>query len=161
MSDTSQITLTGGCFCGQVTYFSTALPDALVNCHCQTCRRLSGAPFLTLGNFPAAAITWTSGADSLRRKQYSDLADRTHCAECGSPISMQYKFQQDQISITAGSINEESIQGILPKVTAHIFVQEKAGWDHLPEDRAPRYTKFTTGFQKKVDAWKEVFSGPG
>jgi hypothetical protein len=163
MSTNTETVLTGGCQCGNVTYSSTTLPCELNNCHCQTCRRLSGAPFITFGSFPAAAITWTSGADSLKKTSYSDMAIRSHCAECGSPISMQYKCEPERISITAGSINEESVRGVLPKIKAHIFVDsmDKAGWYEIPKDNVPRYSKFSTGFQKKLDVWKQVLTAPG
>ena len=53
---------------------------------------------------------------------------------------MQYKSNPDRISITAGSINEESIKGALPKIKEHIFVDQnkKSGWYDLPEDDLPR-----------------------
>jgi len=38
---------TGGCFCGDVRYRAEADPFRVVHCHCGTCRRLSGAAFLT------------------------------------------------------------------------------------------------------------------
>ena len=99
----------------------------------------------------------------MKTNTYSDLAERTHCAECGSPISMQYKCQPDMIHITAGTINEESVKGPLPKVEYHIFVGqgEKAGWYDLPEDKIPRYARFTAGFQKKIDEWKKILNEPG
>src|SRR6266536_2534349 len=141
MPQTSQpVVLKGGCQFGRVTYTSTALPSDLSNCHCKTCRKLSGAPFLTFGDFPASAITWISGEDTLKKTSYSEMATRTHCAECGSPISMQYKCQPDQISIAAGTIDEESVKGKLPKVGAHIFVDsmDNDGWYELPKDGIKR-----------------------
>jgi len=53
---------------------------------------------------------------------------------------MQYKSSPDRISITAGSINEESIKGPLPKIKEHIFLDQskKPGWYDLPEDGLPR-----------------------
>ncbi len=41
---------------------------------------------------------------------------------------MQYKCQPDFISITVGSIDEESLKAPLPKVSQHIFLSEKASW---------------------------------
>jgi hypothetical protein len=152
MSSKSKPVLTGGCRCGHITYSSSSPPDEFTNCHCQTCRKLSGAPFLTFARFPTSAITWTSGEESLTKTAYSDLADRTHCAGCGSPISMQYKCQPDLISITAGSIDEESVNATLPKVSEHIFVEkgEKAGWYEIPDDKIPRFSRFPPRFQKKI-----------
>lgn len=99
----------------------------------------------------------------MKKKQYSAIAERGHCPECGSQIFMQYKCEKDQIHLTAGSINEESVKGVLPKASAHIFMGdgEKASWYDLPSDGLRRQATFSTAFQKKIDDWKEVFRGPG
>ncbi|KAE9375425.1 DUF636 domain-containing protein, partial [Stipitochalara longipes BDJ] len=148
--------LTGSCRCGHITYTSASPPKEFTNCYCQTCRKLSGAPFLTFGLFPTSAITWTSGEKTLTKTTYSDMAERTHCASCGSPISMQYKCQPELISITAGSIDEDSVKTTLPNLSEHIFVEEveKAGWYELPDDKVTRYSRFPPMFQKKIDEWK-------
>lgn len=130
MSTPSSLTtapaLTGSCQCGKVTYTSSVLPDELTNCHCKTCRKLSGGPFLTFGRFPLSAVTFTSAPPT--KTKYSEIAERTHCSACGTPISMLYMCQSDVIGITAGSIDEESVRGSLPKISEHIFVSEKASW---------------------------------
>ncbi|KAH7356841.1 Mss4-like protein [Rhexocercosporidium sp. MPI-PUGE-AT-0058] len=156
--------LTGSCQCGKITYSSSVLPSSLTSCHCKTCRKLSGAPYLTFGSFPVSAITYTSGPSSLTQTSYSQLGDRTHCSTCGTPISMQYKCQPEYISITAGSIDEESLKAPLPKVSQHIFLSEKASWVEIPGDekeKCQKYEKFSANFQKKVDGWKKVFLAPG
>lgn len=118
--------LKGGCQCGAIIYTSTSLPSNIVNCHCRTCRRLSGAPFLSFASFPISAITWTSGASSLKKTRYSSFAERAHCSECGSPLYMYYEAGPEELAITAGSIDEASVKGALPKVDHHVFVKESA-----------------------------------
>jgi len=88
------------------------------------------------------------------------MADRSHCAACGSPISMQYRCQPGFISIAAGSIDEKSLKKELPKISEHIFLEEKAGWYEVPDDKIPRYSKFPPEFQGKIDEWKKVESTP-
>jgi hypothetical protein len=36
----------GGCLCGAVRFIATGQPKAVYWCHCQSCRRHSGAPGL-------------------------------------------------------------------------------------------------------------------
>ncbi|TVY19030.1 putative lyase [Lachnellula arida] len=151
----SEPAFAGGCQCGQVTYSSTHLPSNFTCCHCSTCRKVSGAPFLTFGQVPVNSLTFTPGLSSLKKTAYSDFADRTHCAECGSPISMQYKWEPEVIHLTAGTINEQSVKGNMPKIGQHLFVQEKAGWFSLPDDEVPKCQTFGSGFQKKLEAWKK------
>jgi hypothetical protein len=99
----------------------------------------------------------------MKKMHYSEVAERAHCPECGSQIWMQYKCEQDQIHLSAGSINEESVKGVLPKAKTHIFVGEgkKAGWYDLPSDDLKRHATFSASFHEKIDRWKEAFLGPG
>ncbi len=67
------------------------------------------------------------------------------------------------MSFAAGSFDEESIGGDLPAVGEHIFVGDgsKAGWDVLPDDQIPKYSKFPASFQEKLDDWKKTSKVPG
>ena len=152
----SEPALTGSCQCKHITYSSTSLPTHFTNCYCLTCRKVSGAPFVAFGGFPTSAITWISGYDTLTKTSYSKFAERAHCAKCGTPIYMSYKFRPENISITSGSIDEESIKGELPKAVKHIFVEEKAPWYELPDDKLPRYQQYPPEFQKMVDEFMKV-----
>jgi hypothetical protein len=71
---------------------------------------------------------------------------------------MQYKCEPSEISIPAGTFNEDSIKGKLPKLKQHIFVDsmDKAGWYQIPKDDVVRHSRFSTAFQKKVEGWKDV-----
>ena len=68
---------------------------------------------------------------------------------------MQYKLQPDKISITAGSIDGESVKGVLVKPSEHIFLGEKAGWFEIPDDGLERYARFCTEFDGKLENWKK------
>lgn len=76
---------------------------------------------------------------------------------------MQYHCETECIAITAGTINEESVKGELPKVQKHMFVKEgeKAGWYDLPHDKLPKHQTFPSKFQEKLEAWKKVMTAPG
>ena len=41
----------GGCLCGAVRYRAFWPAYGITHCHCQTCRRASGAPFVTWAGF--------------------------------------------------------------------------------------------------------------
>jgi hypothetical protein len=67
------------------------------------------------------------------------------------------KTNKVQLSITMGSVDEDSVKGGLQsKVDYHIFVgpESKAEWYDIPEDGKPRYAKFDPGFQKRIDECK-------
>ena len=56
---------------------------------------------------------------------------------------MLYKSQPEENHITAGSIDEGSVQGVLLKPRKHIFLAEKAGWFDVPEDGMGRFEGFS------------------
>lgn len=76
---------------------------------------------------------------------------------------MQYKCRPGLISITAGTIDEDSVKKELPKISEHIFVEngKKAGWYDIPDDKILRYSKFPPSFQRKIEEWKKVVPAPG
>lgn len=52
---------------------------------------------------------------------------------------MTYSFHEEEISLTMGSVNLESMSCEPPVVKKHIFLQEKAPWLMLAEDGAERW----------------------
>jgi hypothetical protein len=151
MSQTKEPFLKGSCQCGAVTYTSTCAPPHVTNCHCTTCRKISGAPFIPFGDYPITAVAFHG---PLTKTSYSKMAERTHCAKCGTPISMWYKLDPDSIAVTMGSIDEDTVKGELPSANKHIFLKEKAMWYVLPDDGLERYETFPKNFQKMIDEWK-------
>ncbi len=58
----------GGCHCGAVRYAITARPKAVNACHCDDCKRLSGATFGVYLHVAKEALDVTSGTfDTFRR----------------------------------------------------------------------------------------------
>ena len=58
----------GGCLCGDIRYRATSEPEFVTHCHCQMCRKHSGALFATDAGFRAAILIlayrygWGSGS---------------------------------------------------------------------------------------------------
>ena len=81
----------GGCACGAVRYRISGTPNRTTNCHCEHCRRTSGAPFLTWIEIESSKFTIVKGAPS----QYESRPEvvRRFCASCietGPSISSSY-----------------------------------------------------------------------
>lgn len=76
---------------------------------------------------------------------------------------MTYKCEPEIVSITAGTFDEDSIRGQLPRVKQNIFLEEKVKtwYDEPKDDGVARYSRFPSAFQKKIDAWKKVLTEPG
>ena len=85
----------------------------------------------------------------------SDIAIRASCRDCGTPLFMTYYALPDTISVSAGTIDEESMKGRILKPDNHIFVGEKADWYTLPDDGLKRYKEFPPGITDALENWKQ------
>jgi len=180
ISDSGIVVLRGGCDCQLVTYTSTSLPSVMECCHCGTCRRLSGAPFLPFFAFPSSALTFLYKNTPIRlpsessgnlstassecenpwfKRIRSDIAERRFCGECGSPISMRYFCEKETMWITAGTVDEASVKGVLPRISRHIFVGSKSVWWDVPGDGAERSVERGPGFEEVVERWRRENRG--
>lgn len=134
----SGIIFKGGCRCGSVQYTSTARPKDIIVCHCRACQQLSGSAYIPFTGVSKDALTFTE--ESTREMlKLSDIAERSFCSKCGTPISMIYSFYEDEISLTMSSVDLESMTCDLPKVKKHIFLREKTPWLVLADDGAERW----------------------
>ncbi|MFP4328419.1 MAG: GFA family protein [Paracoccaceae bacterium] len=76
---------TAGCLCGAVRLRISDMPSGFGACHCEMCRRWTGAAFLAVET-PAAGVTVERGADRIARYQSSGWAERAWCGTCGSHL---------------------------------------------------------------------------
>ncbi|KAJ5743034.1 hypothetical protein N7533_010136 [Penicillium manginii] len=125
----------GSCACKYIKYTASVPPTRLVNCHCTTCRKQSGAPYLAFVHFPTGSIQWQTNPTEWKS---SDTASRTFCPRCGSVLSMKVDSMSDVEGVAAGTLDDD-VKGRIPPASAHIFLAEKASWYELPEDGAERF----------------------
>ncbi len=127
--------LIGGCGCGAVRYQLTASPFDAGYCHCETCRRCSGAPVLAFATVPLRAFVVTAGEP--RRRRSSGSGERWFCGDCGTQLAMQVAHQPDTIDFTICSLDAPSV--IRPLF--HIFAASSPSWFQIA-DTFPRHGKF-------------------
>jgi ubiquinone/menaquinone biosynthesis C-methylase UbiE len=128
----------GGCRCGAVQYTSSKPPSDITICHCRACQQLSGSGFLPFASVPRSALKYAADS-ALQTLRLSDVAERTFCASCGTPITMAYVREPEAIDVTMGSIDAGSLTCESPKTMQHIYLSEKAPWVVLPDDGAERW----------------------
>lgn len=128
---------TGRCLCGAVRYeVRGPLQDVLI-CHCEECRRWHGH----ISAFTAArredlavddgrAVRWVDSPAS------DAHARRGFCGECGSSLFWDAPGRET-VSIAAGTLDGDAEL----RVTGHIYVSERAGYDDLPGDGHPRHDR--------------------
>ena len=79
--------LRAACFCGAVSLSvdTAQAPISSSICHCETCRRLSGAPMMATVMYPKGAVT-VSARETLSETRTSKHVKRLRCPACSSPV---------------------------------------------------------------------------
>ena len=100
MADTAH---SGGCMCGSVRYRLTAEPMRVGLCHCETCRRNTGAAFGVFAVVRRGDLQVLSGETGWF--QSSPVGKRHFCRSCGSPVFSEWT-DSDDIDVYVGSLDE-------------------------------------------------------
>src|ERR1700746_1065002 len=78
----------GGCLCGAVRFVATGQPKGVAWCHCESCRKHSGAPVSVFVAYERAAYTVTKGEiDKFESTPWK--TERGFCARCGSTLTCE------------------------------------------------------------------------
>jgi hypothetical protein len=85
------------------------------------CRRWTGSPFAALAWYPIASLRWAGPPPAVFRS--SPIAVRTHCANCGTPLSLVYDGQA-QVALTVGSF--DAPESVIPD--HHYGSESRLGW---------------------------------
>lgn len=93
--------VTGGCLCGAIRYRIARPVESALICHCQTCRRASGAPMVAWVTVETSAFAWLTVQPIAYES--SPGVVRTHCGICGT--SLTYQSDQSQIDVTTASLD--------------------------------------------------------
>ena len=95
-------THSGGCMCGAVRFRAEGEPLRVGLCHCETCRRNTGAPFGAFAVFRRDRVTIELGDSAYF--QSSPTGRRHFCPDCGSPVFGLW-LDSDDIDIYLGSLD--------------------------------------------------------
>lgn len=75
----------GRCLCGAVQFEAKGPPKWVRWCHCESCRRHSGAPSNVFASFENSVVTVTQG--TIAKYRSSARIVRGFCAQCGSTLT--------------------------------------------------------------------------
>ena len=124
----------GGCLCGAIRYEVTGDPIRAAHCHCDDCRRATGASFATNVFFKEEDLTVTQGTP----KRFQHKADsgntstRKFCPVCGAPVMAVSSGMPDLAMLVAGSLDDPSVF----KPTMDVFTDCAQPWDHMDPELA-------------------------
>ncbi|MGE0408101.1 MAG: GFA family protein [Amphiplicatus sp.] len=112
----------GGCRCGAVRFEAKGAPKFVGNCHCEDCRRSTGAPFSTYVGYRDDAVRWKGASRTLYES--SPGVRRGFCATCGAPLSYQGPKWAGETHLFLGDFDDPS--GLVP--TGDVFTTEALPW---------------------------------
>ena len=126
----------GGCLCGAVRYRVVGSLTNVAHCHCNMCRRASGAPFVTWAVVPADAFEIVSGEPMVYRS--SADSERRFCPDCGAQITFWTSRAADNMDVTVGSLDDpESCPA-----NRHVWTSSRLRTLHV-DDRLPAFPEGT------------------
>jgi len=120
--------LTGQCYCGKIKFSATEAPQSVAYCHCDSCRRATGAAVAAFAAMDEKVVTFTP--DEGRSVSVSPGVTRTFCAECGSSLTGRYDYLPGQVYISVGVMDQAN--DLNPKI--HCHDSERLTWLHIDDD---------------------------
>ena len=119
----------GGCLCGAVRFVASGPPKGVYWCHCQSCRRHSGAPVSVFVNFERAAYRVAKGEIS-KFESTPGRTTRGFCAKCGSTLTCESARLPGETHFHVGAFDEA--ERLQPR--RHVFQEERLPWLHTGDD---------------------------
>lgn len=116
----------GGCLCGAVRFVATGSPTSIFWCHCQSCRRHSGAPVSVFVGFEHSAYRMTKG--EIAKFTASTGTVRGFCRTCGSTLTCESGRLPSEAHFHIGAFDTPARL----EPTMHLFRNEQLPWLHLP-----------------------------
>lgn len=127
----------GGCHCGALRYAFTSKPLGSMICHCQSCRRIAGAPVVAWITLAPGALAITKGAPA--NYASSPNIHRQFCAACGAHIA--YTNSEDPTYVDVSTCTLDDPNAFPP--THHSWLSHDLNWgkfgDGLPTFQKSRY----------------------
>jgi hypothetical protein len=127
---------TGHCLCGRVRYRARGQPKFRCYCHCESCRRATGAPVTAYAGYLLENFRFEGEPPS--RYASSPHVTRTFCGHCGTPLTFESAEWPGEIHLLVGSADNPAAGHLAPE--RHVFENERISWvrfgDGLPRKSA-------------------------
>lgn len=131
----------GGCLCGAVRYQCSVEPGMAGLCHCEDCRRSSGAGHSAHLGVAESGVQMTGEMKGYARPADSgNVVTRHFCTNCGAPIYSRNAAMPGMIFLRASSLDDLEVF----KPQMHVFVSRAATWDQ-PRAGVPAFDRMPPG----------------
>ncbi|MBI6555401.1 GFA family protein [Pseudomonas sp. LY-1] len=115
--------LNGSCFCKAVRYQVDSLDMPISHCHCDSCRKVHAAAFVSTAGVMREHFRWTQGEELLAAFESSPGKFRRFCSRCGSHL-MAERGHQPHVIVRVATLDDDP--SIRP--TAHIWTAHDVPW---------------------------------
>lgn len=146
----------GGCLCGAVRWTLSARPLAINACHCNDCKKLTGATNLLMLLARRADFQHQGETHSYRKRADSGRElDIRRCARCGTRLWHEPLSSPALVFIAAGTLDDPS--WAVP--ASHIWV-ERASRDVVMQDDAVKVVGQPASREVLMDAFAAIYGEP-
>ena len=121
----------GRCLCGAVRFVATGAPKGVYWCHCQSCRRHSGAPASVFVAIERSAYRVIQG-EITKFESTPGRTTRGFCARCGSTLTCESARLPNETHFHIGAFDRAAEL----RPTRHVFADEHLPW--FPVAESPR-----------------------
>lgn len=131
------MTLTGGCFCGQLRFEAEGPIRMRGLCLCRTCQKISGGAGNLFIGLDASGFRYTEGSPR-RFARSADAPSREFCPDCGVHVAGRSPRAPGGVIVKVGSLDDPSA---FEGPTLVVWTEEKQAFHRLP-DGVPAYPRF-------------------
>lgn len=120
----------GRCHCSKVKYEITPPTDFCSHCHCESCRRIHGAAFVTWTSVPDSQLNISVGKEFLKTYESSPEVVWLSCSFCSSSLFQKTPSKPGITYITAASL----IDKLDREADSHVSYEEHVSWVKINDD---------------------------
>ena len=121
---------TGSCLCRTITYKSNSAPLRTFNCHCEDCRKCSGAPYLTNIFVKEVDLDIQGTLNSyIHQSESGNKITKRFCENCGCQLFSFNEGRPGLVRIHAGTVNELEVV----KPQGDVWISKKIPYIKLDE----------------------------
>ena len=98
---------TGSCLCRAITYNSNTALLRTLNCHCEDCRKCSGASYFT-NIFVKESDLYIQGTlkSYIHKSESGNKINKKFCKQCGCQMFSLNRGRPELVRINAGTVND-------------------------------------------------------
>lgn len=144
----------GSCLCGETRYRVNKRPLTITACHCDACKKMSGATNLLVFTVPKDGFEHLSGKLLRYRRTAAsgNQSDVVHCATCGTRVWHE-PLAFPVMTVTAGTLDDPS--WAVP--ASEIWIERAARAAILHSDSEKFHGQPER--QKQLDAFTQLYGG--